>query len=209
VGLLNAHLDDAGFAEIWADRLTLDDTDASRPAERHLKACGECRARYAAFCSWLDTMRADAVAEADEAITADRLVSQQAQIARRLEGLEHPARVIAFPRFAHPVSARPSGRRRLIAAAAAAGLIAGVGLGQLMEFGSARRPAAESAPTQIARGNVSAASPARLTVQPVTAQISDESFLFDQDMAVSQPRVPESLQYLNAITPGARDYDPR
>jgi hypothetical protein len=207
VGLLNAHLDDAGFAEVWAERLTLEDDDSPRPAQKHLRACAECRARYSAFCNWLDAMRVDARAEADEVFTAERLATQQGQIARRLEALEHPARVIAFPRFSRPVSAQPSGRRRLIAAAAAAGLIAGVGLGQLLEFGGVQRTP-EPVASQMARGTMVVAGPPRLAVQPVS-QISDESFLFDQDATPSQPRVPDSLQYLNAITPGARDYDPR
>ena len=207
MGLLNAHLDDAGFAEVWAERLTHEDEHSPRPAQKHLRACADCRARYAAFCNWLDTVRVDARAEADEVFTAERLATQHAQIARRLEALEHPARVIAFPRFSRPVSAQPSGRRRLIAAAAAAGLIAGVGLGQLLEFGGGQRQP-EAVPQQVARGTMAVAATPRMTVQPA-AQVSDESFLFEQDGTLSQPRVPDSLQYLNAITPGARDYDPR
>ena len=41
-----------------------------------------------------DTMRDDA----DAMLTSDRLATQQAQIARRLEALDRPARVIAFPK---------------------------------------------------------------------------------------------------------------
>jgi len=33
--------------------------------------------------------------------------------------------------------------------------------------------------------------------------------LYEPEVTSSQARVPDSLQYLNAITPGARDYDPR
>jgi hypothetical protein len=33
--------------------------------------------------------------------------------------------------------------------------------------------------------------------------------LSDPEVTTSQARVPDSLQYLNAITPGARDIDPR
>jgi hypothetical protein len=204
VGLLNPHLDDAAFADLWADRLTLgSEAESGRPVATHLRACADCRARYAAFSIWLETMRADAYAEAEVACSAERLTSQQAQISRRLEGLEHPAKVIAFPKFARPMSAAPTGRQRWVAAAAAAGLIVGVGLGQVLEFrgtSSVVGPDTRSQPPQqiAARG----------TLVPVS-QISDETFLYEQEVAPSQVRVPESLQYLNAITPGARDVEPR
>ena len=45
-------------------------------------------------------------------------------------------------------------------------------------------------------------------IQPVNSQLGDESFLSDPELS-SQARVPESLRYLNEITPSARDYDPR
>jgi hypothetical protein len=208
--LLNPHLDDAAFADVWAERLTVGEgAESSRSAEDHLRICAECRGRYAAFSAWLESTRADAFAEADEVFSAERLTNQQAQIFRRLEALEHPARVIAFPRFARPISAQPTGRRRLIAAAAAAGLVAGVGLGQLLEF--RRSVGREVVPTPeqtTARGNTSIRENVRLTLQPVS-QASDEIFLYEPESTSSQARVPESLQYLNQITPGARDYDPK
>ena len=71
-------------------------------------------------------------AEADEAFPADRLAVQQAQIARRLETLERPARVIAFPKAARAVISGHSHVRRWVTVAAAAGLIAGIGLGQVV-----------------------------------------------------------------------------
>jgi hypothetical protein len=205
VGLLNPHLDDAAFAGLWADRLTLGaDAESGRSAEGHLRVCGDCRTRYAAYSAWLETVRNDAYAEADELFNTERLAAQQAQIFRRLEALEHPAKVIAFPKFARPISAEPSGRRRLIAAAAAAGLVAGVGLGQLLEF---RRTVGTNAPPpQAAR-----VSPGRengVRVQTVSQQ-SDETFLYEPESTSLQVRVPEALQYLNQITPGARDYDPK
>ena len=59
---------------------------------------------------------------------------------------------------------------------------------------------------QIARSTPPQESPRPL--QPVS-QIADESLLDDRELVPAQVRVPESLQYLNAITPGARDFDPR
>lgn len=205
MGILSPHLDDAALAEVWTERLTLGEAESGRPAERHLRACGECRDRYSAFTSWLDTVRADALADADEAFGADRLGVQHAQVLRRLEALEHPARVITFP-AARQVSAQHTSGRRWVAAAAAAGLVVGVGLGQMLEFGSTQVRSTEPPTRQIAQ-NLPAET-GRLAVQPAS-YVGDETFLDHPDLVPTQVRVPESLQYLNAITPGARDADPR
>ncbi len=79
-------------------------------ADPHLASCAQCRARYSAFTDWLDRIHDDAVGEADEAFPPERLAAQQAQVMRRLEALERPARVIAFPRFARPVTSTPGTR---------------------------------------------------------------------------------------------------
>lgn len=206
MGLRNRHLDDAAFASIWADGLTAS-RETSDPAGMHLRDCAECRRRFEAFTAWLESTREDAIAEADAAFPADRLGAQQAQIARRLEAMEQPARVLSFRRFARPVSPRAPGRQRWIAVAAAAGLVVGVGLGQLLDFGggTAREPA--GSPQQVARGSMPA--PEASVAAVPAPQILDESALFDPEVLPSQVRVPESLQYLNAITPGARDVDSR
>jgi hypothetical protein len=208
VGILNRHLDETAFADLFAARLTLGSPESVRPAEAHLRACPECHTRYAEFAAWLEAIGVDARAEAEEVFSAERLANQQAQISRRLEALEHPAKVIAFPRFARPVSVQPHGRRRWIAAAAAAGLIAGVGLGQLLDFGAASRVRqSETAQRQIARS--SAPESTRVAAKPASSPDSDEILLNDVELTSTQVRVPESLQYLNAITPISRDYDPR
>ena len=206
MGLLNPHLDDDACADVWSARQALGMAESDRSAESHLRTCSECRARYSAFTTWLDGMRTEAHAEADEIFTRDRLATQQAQIFRRLESLEHPARIIAFPRFARPVSVQPGGRRRWIAAAAAVGLITGVGLGQLFEISRHGQPDSIAQTRVVSPLN----DPSPRTSQPVsTTNTDDETFLYEPEVTSSQARVPDSLQYLNAITPGARDYDPR
>ena len=122
---LSAHLDDAALAAIWTD---------GRPSHPHLSNCAACRTRFAEFSAWLENMRVDTTTEADEHFSAERLVAQQAQIFRRLEAAERPARVIAFPKYTQPLTSRTSHASRWIAAAAAAGLIVGVGVGQLMDL---------------------------------------------------------------------------
>ena len=207
VGLLNPHLDDDDYADVWSARLTLGVAESDRPAETHLRTCEACRQQYAGFVNWLEGIRAEARSAADDVFTADRLVMQQSQISRRLEALEHPARVIAFPRFARPLSVQPTVRRRWIAAAAAVGLITGVGLGQLLEFPGFSGGSGTFVERQVARGSSTALDGPR-ALQPVS-QVGDEVFLDEPEITASQARVPESLQYLNAITPSARDYDPR
>ena len=112
------HLDDQQFARLWTIR---------RRRTRISTRCADCRARYddvrrAGSSASATTLRA----EADDAFPAERLTVQQAQIARRLETLERPARVIAFPKAARAVISGHSHVRRWVTVAAAASLIAGI-----------------------------------------------------------------------------------
>ena len=134
MGLLNPHLEDDDFADVWSARTAVGAQESDRPAESHLRKCADCRGRYGAFVGWLDGIRVEAQAETDEIFDREHLAVQQVQIFRRLESLDHPARVIAFPKFTRPVAIQTSGRRRWTAVAAAAGLITGIGLGQLIDF---------------------------------------------------------------------------
>ena len=210
MGLLSPHLDDAALADLWSDGMMSGREGVrGRRGDAHLEACAECRQRYAAFSTWLEGLRTDAEAEADEALSAERLSAQRAQIARRLEALEHsvPARVLSFPRFAGPTSRAADGPRRWIAGAAAAGLLIGVGLGRLItvDAPAGRQITAISAPQQqIARGSSPAGDRDPMGLVPVS-QAGDEAYLDEFELATAQVRVPETLQYLNAITPGARD----
>jgi hypothetical protein len=203
VGLLNPHLEDDDFADVWSARTAVGAPESDRPAEGHLRKCAECQARYTSFVGWLDGIRVDALAETEAIFSRDHLAAQQTQIFRRLESLEHPARVIAFPKFARPVAVQTSGRRRWTAVAAAVGLITGIGLGQLLDF----RPGG-TLPDPVGQRMARAVPPAEpiRSIQPIVD--NDEAFI-EPETTSSQVRVPESLQYLNAITPGARDLDPR
>jgi hypothetical protein len=193
---LTAHLDDSGLAELW--------TEAPAPGGRqqhpHLESCAACRARFAELSSWLETLRNDGTREADEAFPIERLAAQHAQIFRRLEAAERPARVIAFPKFAQPLTSRTSHASRWVAAAAAAGLIVGVGVGQLMDLRHSFSPQpttqARVAPTAIPRG-----LDPRIQVVNTTG---DEAFLSELDASLSRAAVPE-LRALDAFTPRASD----
>ena len=198
------HLDDAAIAELWYARAAAGPASAGHTGAAHVDLCGQCRARYDALAGWLTDVRDDAIGEADDLFPPERLASQQAQILRRLEALERPARVIAFPRFSQPVAVPRRGPQRWIAAGVAAGLVLGLGAGELLDLRRALHGTApagrlinqdESAVTQTARGNVT----------PISLS-SDDVFLSDSDAAGTSPRV-EALQALDALTPRVRDVD--
>jgi hypothetical protein len=183
------HLTEQQFARLW--------TDGTR--HPHLDACADCRARFAAFESWLSGVGETLRAEADEAFPAERLAVQQAQIARRLETLERPARVIAFPKAARAVISGNSHVRRWVTVAAAASLIAGFGLGQVVPLRTMIREQ-----TTLAR--VPFTAPAAATraqeLTPVATSLNDEELLSD---AFTSPKV-KNLSALDDMTPHARDY---
>jgi hypothetical protein len=194
---LGVHLDDAGLARIWTD----ESASGVRQAHPHLDGCAACRARFAELSAWLQSVRNDATAQADQHFSAERLAAQHALIFRRLEAAERPARVIAFPRFARPLTSRTSHASRWIAAAAAAGLIVGVGVGQLMDL---RHSFTAQTPSNAqVRVNIPAAPIGDLGVQTVSAT-RDEAFLSELDASLSRAGVPE-LRALDAFTPRAGD----
>ena len=194
--LTSRHLDDAALAELWT-------ASAGGPHEAitdpHLEECADCRVRFSAFASWMQDLRDDAIAETDAVFTKERLAAQQAQIFKRLEASERPARVIAFPRFSGTGITRPS-IHRWVTAAAAAGLLVGLGLGQLMDLRHVMNPRDSriAAPVQTAN------SGARGPVSPVKAPVSDDASLQDLD-------VPDTPQYdavrgFDTLTPRAADF---
>ena len=193
----NPHLDDEQIVVVWTAR------SVSEPApqhDAHLAGCSHCRARYDAFSGWMQGLRTDALTEADEQFPPERLAAQQNQIFRRLEALERPARVIAFPRFTRPTAVARRGPQRWIAAGVAAGLIMGLGAGQLLDF---RRSMGR--PDILPYRNIQPIlGQARGGIQPISLS-SEDSFLYDSDAAA--PRV-EALQALDALTPRVRDLDP-
>lgn len=166
----------------------------------HLEGCAACRARYAEFDTWVLGLGDALRAEADEAFPAERLAVQQAQIARRLETLERPARVIAFPKAARAVISGHSHVRRWVTVAAAAGLIAGVGLGQVVPLRQAFQQRQAAAPTL----NLTIPQTVKIAdaIQPVQTSQDDDELLTD---AFARPRV-STLSALDEMTPRSRDF---
>ncbi len=187
------HLGDETFAELWTNAAA-ERQPVSHP---HLQECAECRLRLASFTSWLEEMRVDAIAEAEQAIPADRLASQRSQILRRIEAGERPARVIAFPR--QPVeTAKTIPARGWMMGVAAACFIAGLGLGQMLDLGSRLLQPVEQ-PRIVA--NSGGIIPAVATVTP----LSDEAADLEELEAAATPRY-EALRAYDTFTPRAADF---
>ena len=182
--------------EVWAAA----QAELNAGSHPHIASCAPCRSRYAALTAWADGLRADAFAEADEIFTPERLAAQQGQIFRRLEAMERPARVIAFPRFGRPVTSNRSNAQRWIGAAAAAGLFVGLAAGQIMDL---RWPTGRGAadPGPIAQTSQSARTTGGVT--PVSVSLSDEELFYNPDARSSA----SPLDAIDAITPRTRDLD--
>jgi hypothetical protein len=184
------HLSDRRIADLWT-------SEASDP---HLAACGPCRERYAAFEHWADDIAQELRADADNTMSAERYALQQAQIARRLETLDRPPRVIAFPKAARTVMGGHTHVGRWLAAGVAAGLLAGVGLGQVV-------PGLINSPGHIREQIVqpemtsSRATGRANTIKPASATFDDTQLLSDTFV---DSRV-KDLRPIDDMTPHIRD----
>jgi hypothetical protein len=196
---MTSHLDDAAFAELWTNALAEGRETADHP---HLHGCAECRVRFASFSAWMNEIRSDAADSAAEALTPERLASQQSVIFRRLEALERPARVIVFPKSGDGTSRR-SPVRRWITAAAAAGLIAGIGLGQMVNI-RLWSPLSTQVRTTRTAEPISVPDGRGPVALPAVATISDEATLAEFE-AIATPRY-EALQAYDTFTPRAADF---
>ena len=182
------HLDDQQFARLWT-------TGGGHP---HLEGCATCRARFDEFDRWIMGVGDELRAEADEAFPAERLAVQQAQIARRLETLERPARVLAFPKAARAVISGHSHVRRWVTVAAAASLIiTGFGLGQIVPL----RQINSAVTTPRPQLNEPRAQNRASELTPVATAHPEDELLSD---VLAQPRV-STLSALDEMTPHARD----
>jgi anti-sigma factor RsiW len=153
--------------------------DAIVAGERpqHLDRCDICAERAVALARWMDELQADAADSADDIFTPERLQAQQQQVMRRLEQLDQPARVIAFPAASRADLNGSSGRRvaaSWVAVAAAAGLVIGVIGGQV----SARlsRPVAPVPVTAAVTPSVDATLASDTTTGPVDSSVLDNPY---------------------------------
>jgi hypothetical protein len=176
-----------------------DGTPLDPPMAEHLADCDACSVRYADLSRFMDGLRAEADAETDAIFSADRLRIQQQQIARRIAHVGRAARVISFPgqlvRRTMTGSAT-STPPRWVAAAVAAGLFIGVGIGASYQWNGRSRHtlAAESARmTPVATRGTGQADVA-----------SDDAFLSELEIALERPHTRE-LQAFDTFTPHVRE----
>ena len=177
----------------------------------HLSTCGGCGARYAELAAFMDDLREQADREVDTHFPADRLASQQQQILRRLEHALRPARVISFPArdAAHAAKSPVKLAPRWLAAAAAAGLFIGVGVGGYLAPGRLG-----AAPAGRAGGVVPAMSVQSQAASPTSVRVNnteveaadDDAFLVELEVALQRPHTQELLP-LDAMTPHEIDFD--
>jgi len=180
------------------------------PAAEHLADCAECGVRFGELSRFMDGLKSEAEAETDEIFTPERLRLQQQLIARRVEHLGHPARVLSFPaRLVRRHFARHAGRLapRWAAAAAAAGLFVGVGVGIL--FDSRTRVIAPMAPVAMSVPVSTTAVRIPASLAAMTAPVSDDdTFLSEIEAVVGGPHNVELLPF-DTLTPRVREISSR
>ena len=200
-----------------------DDRDVAAAADRsHTAICAVCAQRYADVTRELDLLADQASLEADAAFPTHVLAHQRIQIMRRLEIHGRRADIFVFP--AQRVGAgagRTALRRpaRWVAAAAAAGLTVGLGLGFSVERFRVNH-FQELSSSLASRGNLRAPMAPRWQADPrferaqgeptldqavsqvVTNQVvtNDDELLEEIDTALVTRRVQE-LRTLDALTP--------
>jgi hypothetical protein len=170
----------------------------------HLAECADCGARYSDLTRFMDDLRAHGDVELDAIFTGDDLRTQRDQIARRIEHLGHVARVLSFPgRLAYQGETSPSrNASRWVAAAAAAGLFVGLGLGAFTDVGARLRADREVNPSPISAPS----SPPIQVADPGVPQraMDDDAFLLELEIAGGRLRT-SALMPLDAFTPSVRE----
>ncbi len=202
------HLSDDRLHECYLAECLGDAVDL-RVAE-HLSDCEACGARYAELARFLGAVRAEGTEEADAHFTPERLHAQKEQVARRLAQTAHSARIIGFPGRVTQHIARASARvaPHWLAAAAAAGLFVGVGVG-----GALREPASDPTSMTSVLGRAPEPNAARVVTEPgvlvapapsASEAVDVERFLMELEVALEHQNTRE-LRPFDALMPRVRE----
>jgi hypothetical protein len=204
----HAHLDEVVVELLAVAQLNGDTIDepeqheradpASRQgAARHLKTCEACRLRVAARQQSLVALRHEVAAVAEISTLSVDLEAQRQSILSRLSREHGNGRVLAFPVRPAGANRRTRPAMRWLAAAAAAGLFAGLGLGSALgPLASRSHPFRPLSPVPASR------SAGSIGLQP--AYLTDELFLAELETALDNRHVSE-LSALDRLTPRAGD----
>lgn len=196
----NRHLSDEELVAVC-----LPDAEPAEWRERraaHLGSCPHCHERLARTSEFLEQLRTAATEAADAAFPPELLALQRQRIARRLERAgTHlgPARVLRFPAM-FCGTGRHDARRRWIAAAALAGLVAGLVVGRLVY---PMLPAGIDAVSIVRSARSTAGAPQPGSAAPASASsrhVADEAFLMELEAALNERRIGD-LRALDALTP--------
>jgi hypothetical protein len=183
---------------------------ADLPSAEHLAECEACAARYADMASFMETLRAEGLAEADAVFTLDALRTQQQHVARRIELAGRHARVLSFPGRVVQRTMTASASHaapRWVAAAAAAGLFIGIAVGASYEYQSRPRSADGRLRARDARTGEGEAAHLAPTVTRTAAPPeagADDAFLSELELALERPRTRELVAF-DALTPHVRE----
>jgi len=168
----------------------------------HLADCAACGAKYRELVRFMDGLRVEGEADADDVFTPERLRAQHQQIARRIEQVGRPARVLSFPRQLVSRGVNVAGRTapRWTAAAAAAGLFIGIAVGASYEWDVRAR-----VPSSVAQASRPPALTPIATRGSAPADVAaDDAFLSDLEQALERPRTRELVAF-DAFTPHVRE----
>jgi hypothetical protein len=212
VNLLRAqHLHDEALVDTYL--LARAGTPAAPPVAEHLADCDGCNRRYAELAHVLDDARTSADADVEELFPTERLRTQRQRIAQRLAHVGRSARVLAFPVSQPSRGLTSSGPRiamRWIAAAAAVGLFAGVGVGVFFDQSraggttvAALRHPRPASPAIVHHAPVSA-TPIHAVPASASTDADDDAFLSDLDVALESPHTRVLVSY-DRLTPHVRD----
>ena len=199
------HLADSELLEL----LMAPGSDTPPTAARvHLDRCDVCVSRSAKLRTFLCGIAETNEATLAGALPPDRLVTQRERIMRRLRrSVEpvRPARVLSFPVLSRPALAGVHRARHWLGAAAAAGLLVGVTVGQFLHVHS--EPVITAPDISVDTTVSTVVSALR---RPPPASFTDpaleylDPFLDELELMLSTPHVPE-LSPLDEITPRIRE----
>jgi hypothetical protein len=184
--------------------------EAGRPLSPHMAACSTCVQRYAELARELDLLAVDGELEADALFTPEILAEQRQHVMRRIENHGRRADIFVFPTRGTNWMA---GRRpawhpmRWVAAAAVAGLAAGMGLGLSVDrfstgqgFMTARNVATQPVTVATQARPATSTFTGPITVEGPVLEDVEVALLEEIESALVTRRVRE-LSALDELTP--------
>lgn len=171
---------------------------ARTEADTHTSRCPWCAKRLANLGTFLEKLNEQAELSFSDTFSDKHLAVQRDRIMRRLElpaGCRPAARILRFPAIARPALATVHNVRRWLAATAAAGLLVGIIIGQLVHW---HPEPAIGIPQTVAPTYSANRTPVAVGVS--ASSTADEKFIQELELALSNLQV-AGLATLDEITP--------